>query len=828
MTPFVKGAAVLALLAGALPAAAQTVNALDRQAGLPAGLALPVPGVAVAEEPDGMGATPAAAGFVGAPALQWFREGDVARGSEADGLYGAAAAGPIGVGYSVEWVRPGDLQASPRFRKNTLALTLGDHHAWSLGLGWNRFWSSDAAVASLSSWSAGLTIRPWRHLSLGASTLGRDAWLGGAKLPARYDLGLATRLLSDSFTLSADLLADDRARDDFHATHLAFGAQAELWAGFALGTQVLVPVRAEPGRSRDPSYFAVASWNAAHAGVTGGVAATPARAGWLMGLRGSTERYPAPTSGRRAPTLNLARELDPDRIPFLDLGEPDPYGRLLARLAAIAADGGIPAVAVRIDGLSLGSGRVEELRAALLRIGARKPVIAYLTGGGTREYWLASAATAVAVPPGSALEVTGLSTSNLYLRDALGKAGIGFEVVAVGAYKSAPEPLVREGPSPAAREATDALLDDVFGRFVADVAMARRLPPERVRALVDQGLFGSAEAKEAGLVDAVLWPDELEGFVQRAAGRALRLAGPYEPEPVRSARRWGTAPVIEVIRVEGTITSGRGTRGLGADVAGAESIVAQLRRAAADRDVKAIVLRVESPGGDGLASDLIWRAVVKARERKPVIASMGDYAASGGYLAAAGADVIVAEPTTLTGSIGVFVLKPELSGLLAKLGIARVSFARGELSELTALGKPWTEKERAAVRRQVDAFYALFVGRVAEGRKLPREMVEAVAGGRVWTGRQAAERGLVDRLGSLDDAVALAAERARLTRADVQVRRAEPAPRGGLLRGAIARATRSPVERALDALPELRALSLLSEMGPVLALPLDWVVPPAP
>jgi protease-4 len=830
MTRFVNAlaaAVALAVLAGALPAAAQVVNALDRQAGRPSGLALPVPGVAVAEEPAATGATPAAAGFVGAPALQWFHEGDVLRGSQADGLYAATGVGPLGAGYSIEWVRPGDAPF-PRFRKNTLSLTAGDHHVWSLGFSWNRYWSSDAAVASLQSWSAGLTVRPTRWLSVGAATLERDAWLGGTRLPSRYDLGLATRLLSDSLTLSADLLADDRARDDFHPGHLAFGAQVELRAGFALGAQILVPVREVPGLSRDPSYLAVASWNAPHAGLTAGVATTPQRSGWLVGARASAERYPAPASGRRAPTVDVARELDPDRIPFLDLGEPDPYGKLLGRLAALADDGEVPAVAVRIDDLSLGSGRIEELRAALIRIGARKPVIAYLVGGATREYWLASAATAIAVPPGSAIMVNGIGTTSFYLRDALARGGIAFEVVAAGAYKSAPEPLVREGPSPAARDATNALLDDVYGRLIADLAQARRLSPDRVIALVDQGVFGSVEAKEAGLVDAVIWPDELEGFTQRVAGRALRLSGAYRPEPVRIARRWGNAPVVEVIRVEGTITAGR-SRGFSSEVAGAESIVAQLRRAAADRDVKAIVLRVESPGGDGLASDLIWRAVVKARERKPVIASMGDYAASGGYLAAAAADVIVAEPSTLTGSIGVFVLKPELSGVLAKLGIARAAFARGELAQITSLTKPWTEKERAAAEKQVRAFYDIFVARVAEGRRLPRERIEAVAGGRVWTGKQAHERGLVDRLGSLSDALALAAQRARLAPGDYDVRRAAPAPGGsGVLSGAIARAARGPLDRVVDAVPELRTLSLLSEMGPVLALPVEWVVPPAP
>jgi protease-4 len=292
---------------------------------------------------------------------------------------------------------------------------------------------------------------------------------------------------------------------------------------------------------------------------------------------------------------------------------------------------------------------------------------------------------------------------------------------------------------------------------------------------------------------------------------------------VRSARRWDRPPVIEIVRIEGTIVSGRSRGGLFSAV-GAETVVMQLKEAAADPDVAAIVLRVESPGGDGLASDLIWRAVQQAREQKPVIASMGDLAASGGYLAAAAAETIVAEPATLTGSIGVFVVKPELSGLLAKLGITRASWQRGERAQLEAFAKPWTEKERKAVERQIESFYAIFVDRVAEGRKLPRDKVEAVAGGRVWTGRQAMERGLVDRLGSLDDAVALARSKVGLSRDEAEVRRA-----GTGFHEALAMSRpflgAGPLDRALEAVPEVRALAALSEMGPVLALPMEWVTP---
>ncbi len=818
--------AALALLAAA-PAAAQVQNALERQAGIPAGLALPVPGVAVAEDPGGMGTTPAAVGFVGDLALQYFREGNVTPDSTADGLYLATSLGPLGAGYSVEWVRPG---TTASYRKSTLALALGDGRAVSFGIGWNWFASGDAAIDAFESWDLGLTFRPARWLSIGAATLGRDARLGGEDVPLRYDLGVATRFWNDTFTLSTDVLANDRARNAFDVTHLAFGAGAELRRGLALSVQVTVPLGS--GSGHDPSAVVALGWNGPHFGLVGGATALPDRTGGIGGVRLSRERYRAPGSGRDLPTLDVGDELEREKFFVFTIGDRDPYGLLLRRLAAARDDPDVGAVGLRIDGLSLGPGRIEELRAALASIRERKPVFAYVTGGATEEYWLATAATAIAVPHGGALDVSGVSSSKLFLKDALARAGIAFDVIVRGAYKSAPEPLVRSGSSPESREVTNAVLDDVFDRFVGDVAAARRLAPEKVRAIVDVGLLGSEQARSAGLVDAVLWPDELEGWARRMAGKRVHLRGPYRPEPDRRAQRWGRPAVVEVIQVEGTIASGKsrgGPMGTGG-LAGAETIARQIRSAASDGEVKAIVLRVDSPGGDGLASDLVWREVVRARARKPVVASMGDVAASGGYLVAVGADAIVAEPSTLTGSIGVFALKPDLSGLLGKLSIAREAFARGENAQWKSLARPWSASERRVLEKQIDDFYRLFVDRVTEGRKLPRDEVERLAGGRVFTGKQAFDRRLVDRLGSVQDAIALARERARLGPDDwVEVRRTASAPAdvadmlGEALAG-VAAAAEPPLARALSAVPEVRALALLGELGPVLALPVDWVM----
>jgi len=534
------------------------------------------------------------------------------------------------------------------------------------------------------------------------------------------------------------------------------------------------------------------------------------------------------------PRLELAGLLEPRRFLFLTLTDRDPYGALLERLDQARQDPGVAAVVLEVGELPLGAARIEELRAVVARLRAAKPVLAYLVGGGTREYWLASAATAVAAPPGASLVVNGLVRNQIYLKDGLARLGVTVEVARAGAYKAAPEPLTRGGPSDESRVMTASLLDDVAGRLRTDLAASRHLAPERVAALLDQGLFTGEEAKAAGLVDELLWPDELEGWARRRTGRAtVGLSPGWRQAPARRAQHWGAPPAIAVVRLEGTIVSGR-SRGepLGdGGLAGAETVAAALREAADDARVRAIVLRIESPGGDAHASDLIWREVVRAKARKPLVVSMGDLAASGGYLVAVGADLIVAEPSTLTGSIGVFALKPDLSGVLQKLSLGHDVQQRGQNADVASLVKPWTAAERAAVERLIDAIYRGFLEKVAAGRKLPLAEVEALAGGRVWTGAQALERRLVDRLGGLAEALALARQQGGL-QADEPV---ELLWRGGRERFDLSNpmaslsalvlegAPQQPLVRAAAALPGLRSAAILLELGPVVALPVEWL-----
>jgi protease-4 len=567
------------------------------------------------------------------------------------------------------------------------------------------------------------------------------------------------------------------------------------------------------------------SLNAPNAGLVVGSASADRhdQGSSLVGLRFSTRDYRAGTLLRRPVLVDLHEALEP-RASLL-FGQPrDPFGALVSRLRGLGRDPEVGAVVLRMTPVGLAPGHADELRATLLEIRTRKPVIAWIEGAGLREYYVATGATRIEMLPPALLTMTGISTSGLYLRDTLSKLGVAFQAVAIGKYKSAPDTLGRSEMSPAEREALDAVLDDLFGRQVKAIAEARRLPEERVRALVDQGIFSAAAAREAGLVDALSWPDELE----RSLGAPGGLARPGDPPQPRLAQRWGPVPAVAVVRVAGLIVPGRSRGGLlDSRLTGAETVAGLVRRAAEDAGVRAIVLRVDSPGGDALASDVIWRSLVQARRRgKPVVISMGDVAASGGYWIATGGDLVVAEPSTITGSIGVFAQKPDLSGLLAKIGATQVTLKRGARADIESPFRPWTEAEQEAIRKEVGAIYDTFLSRVAEARKLSREATEQVAQGRIWTGAQARERGLVDRLGSLADAIALARERAGIPAAQpIDVRLLDP-PRTmpwEALDAAFSSA--DPLSRLLGQSTELQAAAGMLEMGRVVALPAAWVEP---
>jgi protease-4 len=488
----------------------------------------------------------------------------------------------------------------------------------------------------------------------------------------------------------------------------------------------------------------------------------------LVGVLALVLRGRAPALGSGDSYLYLALDREVPEQPPRDIEtfferRPPSLRTLVESLDRAASDDSVRAVVVRLGELpDAGWGKVQELRAALGRFRkSGKAVYAHLETAGNREYYLATACSKVYAVPTAILDISGLAAEVTFFRGTLDKLGIEAQFEGVGKYKNAPNQLTERGFTEPHREQMEALLDSVFGQYLEAIAQGRGKSPQDVAQLVEQGPYTAAEALRAGLVDELLYHDEV---VARLKSAERVTPGGY----VRGARGLGFdgRARVALVYAVGEIVSGESQDGPfgGSGYAGADTVAGALRQAREDRAVKAIVLRIDSPGGSGTASDVIWREVRLARKAKPVVVSMGDLAASGGYYIAMGGDAIVAQPGTITGSIGVFGGKFSLRGLYDKIGVTRETLTRGRHADLFSDYRPWDEEERAKVRGLMEAFYEEFLRKAAEGRKMSEAEVHAVAQGRVWTGAEAKQHGLVDELGGLNDALAMAKQRAGIAR----------------------------------------------------------------
>ena len=450
------------------------------------------------------------------------------------------------------------------------------------------------------------------------------------------------------------------------------------------------------------------------------------------------------------------------RLKVGDLEADRSFLALVVRLRQLGDDPAVAAVLLDIEEPDLGLGRIEELRALVSDLRRRKPVFARLTQPDTRATYLASACDRVFIDPAVGLTFGGFAQTVTFYKTALDRLGVEVDLVRIAEYKGAMEPFVMNGQSAPVAANRNAILDDVFGRLLAGVAdgrSAQGLNQAKVRDLVDRAVFSSAQAREAGLVDMVADEDEVKAAVAQAWG-PLRDA---DARP-RDVGRWRPDRVA-VILVDGTLMDGEGGDFPfpSSEIAWSDRIIAALGEAADDSSVRAVVLRVNSPGGSALASDRIARVLRRVRKLgKPVLASMGDVAASGGYYVAAPTDEIFASPSTLTGSIGIFGFKVNLKGLLGHLGIASETYKRGAHADLLAVEHGWNDEERALISGRMEQMYRRFLDTVAEGRKsrgVTAARADELGRGRVWTGSQAAGVGLVDRMGGVSAAIDEAARR---------------------------------------------------------------------
>jgi len=442
------------------------------------------------------------------------------------------------------------------------------------------------------------------------------------------------------------------------------------------------------------------------------------------------------------------------------------------RIAGVFITGGLrPA--------SYGSGyaALSEVRAGIAAVkAAGKPVLAYLTTATTKDYYLASAASEVAIDPYGVIMMSGLASEPMFYAGAFEKYGVGVQVTRVGKYKSAVEPFTRTSMSPENRDQIQKLLNDIWDGILADIAPSRGSTAAQLQAIVDrEGFIRPEQAKDGQLVDRIAYRDEVYDELKAKTGRAgskqpfkqigladyARLSKDIADVPAKAleaAVSGSGKGRVAVVYAEGEIVDGEGD----ADEVGGTRFSRELRKLRLDDGVKAVVLRVNSPGGSASASETIQREIRLMKKVKPVVVSMGSYAASGGYWIAAYGDRIFAEPTTITGSIGVFGVQFDVKKLSGDFGLTFDTVKTGKFADLISITRPKSDEELAVFQRMVDWIYGEFIGKVAEARKIKREVVEEIAQGRVWSGAEAKNLELVDELGGLDAAIAYAVAQAKL------------------------------------------------------------------
>ena len=442
---------------------------------------------------------------------------------------------------------------------------------------------------------------------------------------------------------------------------------------------------------------------------------------------------------------------------------------LVMQFKKAKVDKRIKAVLLDIDMSGAGWGKAEEIRDAIKDFRTSgKPVYAFIELGLNKEYYIATACDKIYVPPPGELFINGLAADVMFFRGSLDKLGVYPDIYQIGKYKSAGDMFTQKEMTDAHREYINSLLDDLFNRYVQTIAEARHKTPDEVKALIDNAPYNGNQAKASGLIDEVAYHDEVEKQMKTMLGYKetdtfLPVRAEYrDVSPESLGLNEGER--IAVIYASGEIGSGRSENSpSGGQSIGSDTLSRAVTDAAADKSIKAIVIRVDSPGGSGLASDIIWHAVDAANQKKPVVISMSDVAASGGYYISASAAKIVAQPSTITGSIGVVAGKPVMRGLYDWLGISNEYVMRGKTAGMFRETEKFSDDERAKFEEWIKTtYYQDFVPKVAKGRKKDPQYIDSVGQGRVWTGGQAKERGLVDEFGGLDRAVEVAKELAKI------------------------------------------------------------------
>jgi protease IV len=684
---------------------------------------------------------------------------------------------PLVFGVGFQWMRPPEAIGYANAVKLSLAAAWRPISSFSIGLAVHTLVSdSDPNLRGLTSLDIGATFRPFEWMGLGLVVRDLNTPLYD-ELPIQrsYDLDIAFRPLgNDRLEIVPGLrIGERRGEIDPHLRiegtpleGLSIFAHGELlrrdfYRGDAFhandptDTDVRVTLGARISLERISMAFSALIARSLPTGAPGhpmgAENATDIYQGAAVSLAFSgTKRAPLVEIGRKLVWLNLRGKCNQQKM--VDLFE---------IFEVIQQREDVAGVALHIDGLQLGWAQAQDLRQHLQRLrDAGKSTFAYLRAPSAKEYYVASAAQRVLLDPAGGIHLQGMSMATLHFRSLFDKVGINPQFVKIAEFKSAPESFTETKPTADAKKMREALLGDLYQQLVSDIAKSRHRDPGKLRATIDQGPFVPPDAKAGGLVDELVPPDKIQERLAKLGKAKIVKPGSLW----RSDGRWPVGPAIAVLAIEGDIVRGKSKTIplIGKKTVGDKTIVGALARIRADSKIKAVVVRINSPGGSAMASDHIWREIMRVKKVKPVIISMADVAASGGYYAASAGHVIFAQPGTITGSIGIFSGKFDFSGLMEKIGLTTDVSSKGKRANLNRFDRPYTKEERSFLLKNLRYYYNQFLDAVGQSRKMKRKAVDAVARGRVWTGRQAKAHKLIDRYGGLSDALIEARKRAGL------------------------------------------------------------------
>jgi protease-4 len=660
--------------------------------------------------------------------------------------------------------------ATGSYETNRYTIASGYRLAGGIYLGSSYSWHSSELcdLDRASTWSVGALVRPHRKISLGvvARDLNSPTYMDTVFKPM-FEASIGLRPLNDGITVFATYLARERELDvAMHAT------QPQSFFSYGIEWQPADGIVLRAGADEDENISASLMFRIAQDGISSVLTRMKGESGEDDKTYGAAvftagpywhESVLMPAKGYLE--IDLSGSIAESRPPFSLFGGGPRYTlrELLDKIEYAKSARDVKAIVLKCGSVSANLAIYDELRQAL--IGFRrtgKKVIAYVEDAGNGLYYLLTAGDYIVLTPNGGIELTGFKAEALFVRGTLEKLGVKAHYARVGKYKSATEHLTEDRLSEPGREAYNAVLDDRYDKFVADIASGRGKTEDQVRDIIDRGPYLPVDAVREGLVDTLAYWDEVPGIVKALTGRATERL-PYGRFARRRPARthWDEAPRIGIVYGVGSILSGKNRRDmLMGDIMGSETIAEAFKQLREDKSVKAVVFRVDSPGGEMTASDQIRRAVELTAKEKPVIVSMGGVAGSGGYHVSCNGTKILADHCTITGSIGVLGLWFHTRGLYEKIGVNKDIFLRGKHADIMPTWRDVTDEDTDLIQSFIDRFYDKFVADVSKGRGMGVNEVHAVAQGRIWSGKKAEEIGLVDRVGGLREAVRLAKQEA--------------------------------------------------------------------